>query len=325
MNESFYELIARVLSGEATAEEAASLRRQCSADGNVKAVFEACEQVWNSDTVAFPQYDVDAAWDKVVDRIALLENAVQPARRTLTFPAWARWAAAATVIGLGTTVALLWRDNGFGNPAATQVVATAPIQIIKLTDGSRVTLQKGAKLRYASDFGTGSTREVTLEGVAFFEVTKDAAHPFIVKGESFSVKVLGTSFEVDENANQVAVTTGRVEVAAGAGTIVLTAGESVNLKEGNLQKTVSDGNDLYWKTGTLSFANKSFSEVIEEISRILDVPVQFDPSVLAADRVQSVTFHSQGQSVELMLTDLCRITGSRWTKDDNTYRILRAR
>jgi ferric-dicitrate binding protein FerR (iron transport regulator) len=322
MNEALYDLIARVLSGEATAQEAAALRQQCAADVNVQKAFEAGERVWNTD-LAFPHYNTEAAWQKVSARLALAAPPAQ--RRTLAFPTWTRWAAAATVIGLGTTFALLWKGGSLGTETPTQLVAATQMQVVTLNDGSQITLQKGAKLAFSPAFGEGATREVTLEGVAFFNVAKDAAHPFVVKGETFSVKVLGTSFSVDENADRVVVETGRVEVVAGNKKVVLTGGETADLKGGSLQKAEADLNSIYWKTGTLVFTDKSFSTVIEEISRILEVPVQFDASVLTADRVQSVNFTSQSSTIEPVLTDLCKITGTRWVKDGSAYRILRAR
>ncbi len=48
-------------------------------------------------------------------------------------------------------------------------------------------------LRYPTSF-IGEKREVFLEGEAFFEVAKDAKHPFIVHTNRHSVEVLGTSF-----------------------------------------------------------------------------------------------------------------------------------
>ncbi len=325
MNEALYELIARVLSGEATAPEVVELQEQCKNNAETAEIFKAAAELWNSPAVLSGNYNTEAAWQNVSARIAANQQATPPAHRTIAFPTWARLAAAATVIGLGTTFALLWKGDPSSGAASTALVAATPMQVVTLKDGSQVTLKKGAKLAFGADFGTGATREVTLEGVAFFNVTKDAAHPFVVKGETFEVRVLGTSFEIDENTNKVVVETGRVEVAAEATKVVLTAGESVQLEGSNLQKSAADMNSLYWKTGTLSFDKKSFSEVIEEISRILEVPVQFDASMSTADRVQSVTFTSQSQSIEPILTDLCRVTGSQWTKDGNAYRILRAR
>lgn len=64
-----------------------------------------------------------------------------------------------------------------------------------LPDGTRVWLNSSSKLRYfrASD---GSTREVELEGEAYFDVAKDMQHPFIVHVDSLDVRVLGTAFTI---------------------------------------------------------------------------------------------------------------------------------
>ena len=64
-----------------------------------------------------------------------------------------------------------------------------------LADGTSVWLNAGSKLYYASDF-SGATREVRLEGEAFFDVVKQANRPFIVHASGIDIKVLGTAFNV---------------------------------------------------------------------------------------------------------------------------------
>ena len=64
-----------------------------------------------------------------------------------------------------------------------------------LPDGTTVWLNAGSKLSYENDF-TGSTREVRLEGEAFFDVTKQINRPFIVHTSGIEIKVLGTAFNV---------------------------------------------------------------------------------------------------------------------------------
>ena len=64
-----------------------------------------------------------------------------------------------------------------------------------LPDGSTVWLNAGSKISYSQDF-SGATREVKLEGEAFFDVVKDAKHPFIVHVASYDIRVLGTAFNV---------------------------------------------------------------------------------------------------------------------------------
>ncbi len=66
---------------------------------------------------------------------------------------------------------------------------------VRLADGTKVMLNAGSRLTYPKEF-SGEKREVQLSGQAFFEVTPDKTHPFVVKTQKMDVTVLGTSFEV---------------------------------------------------------------------------------------------------------------------------------
>ena len=68
-------------------------------------------------------------------------------------------------------------------------------QVITMSDSTTVILNSGSVLIYPENFGADE-REVYLTGEAIFDVTKDASHPFIVKTSDFSIKVLGTLFNV---------------------------------------------------------------------------------------------------------------------------------
>ena len=64
-----------------------------------------------------------------------------------------------------------------------------------LPDGTQVWLNSNSKLRYSNEFNKES-REVGLEGEAYFDVAKDIQRPFIVHASSLDIKVLGTSFTI---------------------------------------------------------------------------------------------------------------------------------
>jgi transmembrane sensor len=64
-----------------------------------------------------------------------------------------------------------------------------------LPDGTQVWLNSNSKLDYAEDFNTAS-REVVLEGEAYFDVIKDKQRPFIVHASDLDIKVLGTAFTI---------------------------------------------------------------------------------------------------------------------------------
>jgi hypothetical protein len=84
-----------------------------------------------------------------------------------------------------------------------------------LSDGSTVTLKPNSVLHYPDKF-SDSSREVYLEGEAFFEVAKNPQKPFLVYYNNIVTKVLGTSFTINTNNKsgniEVAVKTGRVQV-----------------------------------------------------------------------------------------------------------------
>ncbi|MCC8094346.1 MAG: FecR family protein [Tannerellaceae bacterium] len=67
--------------------------------------------------------------------------------------------------------------------------------MVKLHDGTVVWLNAKSTLRYPSTFTSGE-RRVELDGEAFFEVSHEEDHPFIVSTEKLNIKVLGTQFNV---------------------------------------------------------------------------------------------------------------------------------
>lgn len=86
---------------------------------------------------------------------------------------------------------------------------------IQLPDGSVVRLNSSSSLTYDKNFGK-NVREVNLTGEAFFDVTKDSSHPFIIHTNVIDIKVLGTAFNVRSYPNDVNTETslirGKVEV-----------------------------------------------------------------------------------------------------------------
>ena len=67
---------------------------------------------------------------------------------------------------------------------------------VVLEDGTKVYLNSSSTLEYPTSF-TGDSRQVVLEGEAYFEVTHDPDKPFIVKTSDMNIVVRGTSFNVN--------------------------------------------------------------------------------------------------------------------------------
>ena len=92
---------------------------------------------------------------------------------------------------------------GVGTPGdelfRTYLNESGEIAALRLEDGTQVWMQDGTELQYA--VGAGSEeRIVRIDGEAYFDVAHDEAHPFVVKTENLSVRVLGTAFNVRAHA-----------------------------------------------------------------------------------------------------------------------------
>lgn len=157
---------------------------------------------------------------------------------------------------------------------------------IVLSDGSVVTLGAGSRLNYPEHFAD-STREIALEGEAFFEVTKNPEKPFIIHTGAVQTKVLGTSFKVDAFKGQnvqVAVATGKVRVdrnTANTGKLesiaVLLPGDAVdwNPATGTAIKTKRAIEELTgWQKGKLSFTGMPLKNVVHVLERWYNVTIE---------------------------------------------------
>lgn len=86
---------------------------------------------------------------------------------------------------------------------------------VKLPDGTLVILNADSKLSYPDNF-LGNTREVTLQGEAFFKVTENKQKPFIIHSKAMDIKVLGTVFNVKaypgESTSEATLIKGSIEV-----------------------------------------------------------------------------------------------------------------
>lgn len=86
---------------------------------------------------------------------------------------------------------------------------------LTLPDGSKIWINSDTKISYKDDFGKTS-REIFLEGEAYFDIVKDVSKPFIVHTSNMNIKVLGTVFNVraynDESNTQASLIKGSIEV-----------------------------------------------------------------------------------------------------------------
>jgi len=157
---------------------------------------------------------------------------------------------------------------------------------IELSDGTEVHLNASSTLRFPFIF-PGRTREVYLEGEAYFTVAHDPKHPFIVHTGTTSVIALGTAFNVNSYDNNM-ITTSLV-----TGSVVTDVGDSldVTLKPGYEAiyrpgerfkvKRFDENITLGWRDGIFRFHNKPLQELVPVLKRWFGLKVLFTDAGLS--------------------------------------------
>ena len=152
-------------------------------------------------------------------------SAVLSPRRGLHFPGFPAFSCRSVLRGcsaenaaMSSAAVLLAVITGYfsfsGRQSSVTLLAEGDKAQYTLPDGTNVWLNKNSRLEYGSSFESGK-RTVKLLGEAFFDVAKDALHPFAVETGAMTIKVLGTRFTVSayENENQSAwLEEGKIEV-----------------------------------------------------------------------------------------------------------------
>ncbi|MDO8951830.1 MAG: FecR domain-containing protein [Draconibacterium sp.] len=181
---------------------------------------------------------------------------------------------------------------GFRNKVTeiySEIIST-PNQVINeyiLPDGSVVALNSNSKLVFPKNFKR-DTREVTVEGEAFFDVKPNPEKPFIINAGNAQIKVVGTSFNVtaypETETVEVVVQTGKVQVISkntealtNVNGVYLVPGEKGTLfnKNSILEKSENTNpNYLAWKTRDFIFNDIPLNEVFKCLEKTYHVEIQ---------------------------------------------------
>jgi transmembrane sensor len=208
---------------------------------------------------------------------------------------------------------------------------------VVLPDGTKIWLNSESKLKYPSVFAKDN-RTVTLEGEAYFDVSKIKKSKFLVNTQGVKIEVLGTIFNVksypDEQTVETSVVEGKVKVDAGTksnpiapvyilpseravfyknyGKFVSTKNEEKrNTKELLLHQKplivigeVNIKNIICWKDYFLVFDNETFEEIAVKMARWYKIHVQINDEGLKKQRftgkfVNNETFYQVLEAINL--------------------------
>lgn len=293
------ELIRKMLSGDLSPEE----QRQLSEMMNEPDFSEQFDTVLDEQGGDLEMQLSEEAQEYAAEKLALFyrqlpEDANEAAEEvpviTMRKPVWKKILAYAAAVLAAASGLLFWLSYSNKNthfPVAQELnkknehpaTVETPVQYtehfnggkrrmkVKLADGSIVTVGRKSRIKYPAGF-SGDSRDVYLEGEAFFEVAKDVRRPFTVFSGDVHTEVLGTSFKVSaqpKSAVEVAVVTGKVRVSYHGGTlasnrVTMLPGDKISWKNSQLTRLKANPKDiLAWKNEMMVFRKQSLSDILD--------------------------------------------------------------
>lgn len=185
---------------------------------------------------------------------------------------------------------------------------TTEKMMIYLPDSSSVILYPNANVSYRTE-GMNPTREVVLNGKAFFNVRKMSGKSFKVQSENLMVEVLGTSFLVDATkaeSSSVYVKTGVVSVESENSKVIIKANQKAELDNNNLKTgMIEDPYEVFEdKPQILSFENTGIMEVVEKIEQTTGVIIEVNKG-LRNNKITSRIDTADTEAIIVELAFLC--------------------
>lgn len=246
--------------------------------------------------------DVEAEWQSFKSRKGLSRMSAQPKKKNRMFYIGIALSVAASFLlflllrpsvseeytvfraNLEAQVVSIETKNGVN----TLYIPRGMNKLVVLPDSSRVWLNAESSLQYPESFEGMKQREVYLKGEGYFEVTKDAEHPFMVKTDALETQVLGTSFNVKAysgNDTQVTLLEGSVRVTdKNHNELHLKPGEHTNAQ---LNKTSVENSADYraWVDGQFYFDDVALVEIMRELGRWYNVDIVFTNKEIMHERL----------------------------------------
>lgn len=186
---------------------------------------------------------------------------------------------------------------------------------ITLPDSSIVWLNSGTKINYSY---SENSRDIYLDGQAFFEVTRNENTPFLVHSKGLLVKVLGTKFDVcaySENKTiDVVLESGSVQLLnknsdtfdyklkPGEQANFDITSEKVNIHEINVETYTS------WRNDVLIFNNEPLRTVIDKLQRWYNIKIEvIDKNVYASHFTGKIEYEEEFENIIELIEFSCSV------------------
>jgi ferric-dicitrate binding protein FerR (iron transport regulator) len=314
------ELIAKYLAGEASPEEAVALDDWLQVSEN-RGHFRALQKMWEASfpSKAHRPVHLENAWAKVEQR----KHAGRETSHTRNL------AKSNAIFKIAASVLLILSFGGIlylyhaKKPQDISLSSRDSLKHIHFEDKSMAILNRNSQLVYPQNFDNKQREVEVRKGEAFFNVTPDAAKPFIVRTEIATIKVLGTAFNVLVKADtlEVSVDHGKVLVYTLTDSVYLEKGEAAFLSGNDTAIKTQDSNSNEWAYATHKFVfnNASINEVFRYVEKAQDCTINIANPEIGNCKL-TATFESV--STDYMLNLITEALNLSVTKnDDRTFTV----
>ena len=169
-------------------------------------------------------------------------------------------------------------DQGEANSDQINTLSTLRGQNyeLRLPDGTKVLLNAASSIKYPSSFLGATNRKVELVGEAYFEVSKDKAHPFLVYSKGQTVAVLGTHFNIsaypDDALSKTTLLEGSVKVNH---KLLKPSQQFIRSATGEQVITVNPDEAIAWTQGYFMFNDEPLEHILSRIARWYNVEIVY--------------------------------------------------
>ena len=271
------EMLHRYIAGDATPEEKEEVTRWLDADKKNMKEFLAQRKL----------YDI-SIWQQELT----IPSATKQKQWTLRTISIELTKIAAIFILAFTVLYSFLMNKDSSDPAIMQTIFVPPGQRaeLTLTDGTKVWLKAKTTFTFPNKF-TANTRNVTLDGEGYFNVTRDTEKPFLVQTEKDNIKVLGTEFNVTAYSGspvfETALLKGAVEVSSPAtySKVYLKPNTRTYERNGELRTGIIEHQSYFlWKEGLICFFDEPVGKMIEKLELYYDVKIDVQNTELLKNR-----------------------------------------
>lgn len=224
------------------------------------------------------EHSAEKSFSRLMTRIQTDNNSIDIFRRRNN--QYRIWLAAATVALLiamsGWLYMMLDTDPSF----IIKTNNSGIVQKVPLPDGTMIQLNNHSKLIYPERF-SGDSREIFLEGEAYFDVKHDKKHPFIVRAGELKIRVLGTKFTVNASSQSPQITAtlleGSIEVSNEKKQMLMKPSQQLkyDVNSGNMLLTELNnaGREIRWTQNVWVLSETPLLDICQRLEQLFNVKI----------------------------------------------------